>query len=661
MMGIVKNNWKFGRISCYPWKAAVCIALSVGLLASPIHVSAGKSKEQKGSRAEAPEISGEAAVVMEASTGAVIFRKNGKKKHYPASITKIMTAFLAAESCGLEELVTVPPEAVYMEDKGTHIALDAGEQLTVEQCLYAVLLGSANDAAYALAAHAGGTAENFVRRMNEKAEELGCRSTHFTNPHGLPDKEHLTSAYDMALITRAAIENETFREVSGTQYYEIPPWEHQKDLICINNHHKMIRNTPFHNEEVFAGKNGYTDAAGSTLVTCASRDGVELICVILKADGAQIYQDTEKLLEYGFAEYPKEKVEEMKEQCGKIIETAAQAFRARRNLWETAEDRKAQEQGKRNNGDTKGQETLENKNSGEEGQERGILENGNAGEENTENEKKGVEKAGEEGNNRKEAQEPKITETDWSAYFNGLNGAAVLYDASKMQYYIYNQELASIQRSPCSTFKIISSLLALEHGLIDPENSTRPWSGEEFWNEAWNRDISFRDAFRESCVWYFRQVTDDIGQERMQEGVTELRYGNCDISDWEGRLNNNNSNRALTGFWIESSLKISPKEQAEVMERIFGPDSAYSQWAQEELKQVMLTGTQEGAGLQIYGKTGMGMSKGVVVDAWFTGFAKKEGRDLYFCVYLGQTDGEEVSSTAAKEIAIQLVGDEWEP
>lgn len=330
----IKNHRRYGKITRRTWQAAICLAICFGLLASTIHAAAGTPKGQKDGMAKAPEISGESAVVMEASTGIVLYEKNMDEKHYPASITKILTAILAIEHCGLEELVTVPPEAVYMEDKGTHIALDAGEQLTVEQCLYAVLLGSANDAAYALAAHAGGTADKFVRMMNEKAKELGCRNTHFTNPHGLPDKKHLTSAYDMALITKAAAENETFRKVSGTQYYEIQPWERQKDLICINNHHKMIRKGEFHNDEVFAGKNGYTNAAGSTLVTCARRDGVEIICVILKADGAKAYQDTKELLEYGFGKYPKKKVEDTKVRCGKIIETALQFFQNRRNLWE---------------------------------------------------------------------------------------------------------------------------------------------------------------------------------------------------------------------------------------------------------------------------------------------------------------------------------------
>lgn len=253
--------------------------------------------------------------------------------------------------------------------------------------------------------------------------------------------------------------------------------------------------------------------------------------------------------------------------------------------------------------------------------------------------------------------EPEIVSADWSEYFNGLNGAAVVYDVSDRRYTMYNGDLAMTRRSPCSTFKIISSLTALEHGIITPEDSTRTWSGEMFWNEDWNRDIDFDEAFRTSCVWYYRQVIDEIGKDRMQRELEKLQYGNCDISDWEGRLNTNNHNRALTGFWIESSLKISPKEQVEVMERIFGNHSDYSEETQKELKQVMLVSDQNQEDIPIYGKTGMGKADGIVVDAWFTGFAEGTDGKLYFCVYLGRTDGMDVSSLRAKEIAAQIVAD----
>ncbi len=262
-----------------------------------------------------------------------------------------------------------------------------------------------------------------------------------------------------------------------------------------------------------------------------------------------------------------------------------------------------------------------------------------------------------EGDTEDMAVEPEIDNADWSEYFNGLNGTAVIYDASNRRYKIYNDELAVDRRSPCSTFKIISSLTALEYGILEPEDSVRIWSGEVFWNEDWNRDIDFSEAFRTSCVWYYRQLIDDIGKDRMQEELEKLQYGNCDISDWEGRLNTNNNNRALTGFWIESSLLISPKEQVEVMECIFGENSEYSEETQNELKQVMLVTEQERTDISVYGKTGMGKVNGIVVDAWFTGFAETTEGNLYFCVRLGRTDGMEVSSPLAKEIAIQIVSD----
>lgn len=227
-----------------------------------------------------------------------------------------------------------------------------------------------------------------------------------------------------------------------------------------------------------------------------------------------------------------------------------------------------------------------------------------------------------------ETAEAEIIEADWSVYFEGMNGAAVIYDPAENCYRIFNRELADVRRSPCSTFKIVSSLIGLENQIIVPEDSVREWSGEVFWNDDWNKDINFEEAFRASCVWYFREVINEIGADTIETELEKLQYGNCDISDWEGRLNTNNNNRALTGFWIESSLKISPREQ-----------------------------TEEGA--LIYGKTGMGKAEGVVVDAWFTGFADIDGKRVYFCVYLGESQGENVSSARAKEIAIELISAHW--
>lgn len=251
--------------------------------------------------------------------------------------------------------------------------------------------------------------------------------------------------------------------------------------------------------------------------------------------------------------------------------------------------------------------------------------------------------------------ESAITEVDWSNYFEEINGAAVIYDPAENCYQIYNQELALTRRSPCSTFKIISSLIALENGIIEPDNSTRVWSGEVFWNEDWNKDIDFSDAFHASCVWYFREVIDEIGKDMMQDELNKLQYGNCDISDWNGELNTNNHNPALTGFWIESSLLISPKEQVEVIERIFGDNTNYSEETRNQLKQVMLLSEPNESDILIYGKTGMGKNYGIVVDSWFTGFADTPEKRIYFCVYLGETENKDVSSAKAREIAVETV------
>ena len=243
---------------------------------------------------------------------------------------------------------------------------------------------------------------------------------------------------------------------------------------------------------------------------------------------------------------------------------------------------------------------------------------------------------------------------EWASFFDGVNGAAVIFYRAGHTFGGYNENLADTRRPPCSTFKIISSLAGLESGVIDPENSVRPWSGERFWNDDWNRDMDFDSAFHTSCVWYYRQVIDEIGPEAMQDAVEAIGYGNCDLSDWEGRLNTNNSNPALTGFWIESSLKISPREQTEVLERIFGGDSEYTADVRAALEEVMFLSEASDETCAIYGKTGMGKANGVVADCWYAGFADV-GRRIYFCIYLGETDSANVSSALAREIAVSLI------
>lgn len=254
-----------------------------------------------------PQVYAESAVVMEASTGTVLYSKNMDDQHYPASITKIMTVLLALENLELDEEVTFSHNAVYSIDYGSSsIARDEGEILTVEECLYAIMLESANECANAIAEHISGSIEAFSELMNQRAAELGCIHTHFVNANGLPNDDHYTTAYDMALITRQAIQHEEFRKISSTARYTLRATNKKSEELLMNNHHYMISNyrtSRFLDDTVFAGKTGYTSAALNTLVTCATRNGMDLIVVTMKSQGTgekgiPIYPDTANLLNY---------------------------------------------------------------------------------------------------------------------------------------------------------------------------------------------------------------------------------------------------------------------------------------------------------------------------------------------------------------------------
>ncbi len=251
----------------------------------------------------APTISGESAYLIEVNSGTVLYAKSANTTRYPASITKVMTALVVLENCELDEEVTFSHNAIYdIEDGGHNWSYQEGEVLTVEQCLYALLLESVNEAGYALAEHVAGSIEDFAQLMNEKAEELGCTNTNFVNPHGLNDSEHVTTAHDMALIFWAALQNEDFYTIDSTTKYTIPATELNPSGYSLTMHHKMmLSSSDYYYEGVLAGKTGYTSLAQNTLVTYAERDGMALVCVVMKAGGSgTIYQDTEALLDYGF-------------------------------------------------------------------------------------------------------------------------------------------------------------------------------------------------------------------------------------------------------------------------------------------------------------------------------------------------------------------------
>lgn len=282
------------------WKKAACLILTIisAVCLGKVDVKAADYWP------DAPETLSPGVILMEESTGTILYEKNSDEAHYPASITKIMTTLLALENGNLSDMVTFSDDAIN-NTEGSGIARDYGEQMTLEQCLYGVMLESANECAYAVAEHVGGTVENFVDMMNAKAKELGCTNTHFANPHGLQDENHYTTAHDMALIAQAAYQNETFRIIIGTKMYTIPPTNKHAEETVLRNHHDML--CTYHNANrkylypyCVGGKTGYTATANSTLVTYAEKDGMTLICVVMNTQSPNQFIDTVNLFDYAF-------------------------------------------------------------------------------------------------------------------------------------------------------------------------------------------------------------------------------------------------------------------------------------------------------------------------------------------------------------------------
>lgn len=254
---------------------------------------------------QAPEISEETGVLMEASTGQILFDKGMDEIRYPASTTKVMTALLILENVeDLSQVVTftdvITPD---LEPGNSTINAQVGEQLTVEQCLYAIMLASANEVCTQMAVYVAGSVENFVSMMNDRAAELGCQNTHFVNANGLPDPDHYTTAHDLALILSAAIQNEDFCRISGSAAYTIPATNMTSSPRNLENSNALIKDGEYHYEGVIAGKTGHTEAAKNTLVTAASKNDMTLVCVVLRSEGEDRFIDTVSLFDYGFENF----------------------------------------------------------------------------------------------------------------------------------------------------------------------------------------------------------------------------------------------------------------------------------------------------------------------------------------------------------------------
>lgn len=254
-------------------------------------------------------IQAEGGIVIDADSGAVLFGQNIHKPYPPASITKLLTALIVLEHAEMDEKVTFSSDAVYNVEAGSGNKLNVteGDILTVEDCLYSLLLHSCNQAANALAEHVAGSREAFVDMMNKRIAEIGCGESQFANPSGLNDKNQYVTAYDMAKIAQAAFSNKQLLKIDSTMSHTTGPLIHNPDGLKIYMENKLLKTTDsssqFYYPAAKAGKTGYTSLAGNTLVTYAERDGRHLISVVLKGKPTQYYLDSKTLLEFGFDKF----------------------------------------------------------------------------------------------------------------------------------------------------------------------------------------------------------------------------------------------------------------------------------------------------------------------------------------------------------------------
>ena len=266
--------------------------------------------EQVFAEVNGPEVNGQAYCVMDADTGEVIISKNMDARMYPASITKIMTALIAFEQCkNLDDEITFSETALDISSISStlHPVAKVGETMSFMDVMYGLMLSSGNECANALAEYTYGDVGTFVEKMNERAQQIGAVNTHFTNPHGLHDENHYTTAKDMDLIFREALKNKDFVKVASTPTYNIPETNKEDSRYCEAGHRMVLGTIPC--EGIIAGKSGRTREAGRTLMTAVERNGRTLVIALLKTNDNNLYGDTQVLIDYGFniaeGNYPK--------------------------------------------------------------------------------------------------------------------------------------------------------------------------------------------------------------------------------------------------------------------------------------------------------------------------------------------------------------------
>ncbi|MEK4667605.1 D-alanyl-D-alanine carboxypeptidase family protein [Niallia sp. FSL R7-0271] len=273
-------------------KISIAALVLLSFLFASTASAAGKEEKEL-------ELKSESALLLDEKTGAVLFQKNGYKKMYPASLTKIATAIYALEKGSLDDMVMVSKHAA--EEEGTSVYLETGEKVSLEKLLNGMLVNSGNDAADAVAEYLDGNPAQFEQNFNDYLKtEIKVKSTHFTNPSGLFNENHYTTAYDMALITKYALRNEAFRAIFGTKELN---WDGLSWDTTLVTHHLMLKGElPY--EGVNGGKTGYVDQSKQTLATSAANDGLNLIAIVLKGDWKEdVYEDTEAMFDYGFKNF----------------------------------------------------------------------------------------------------------------------------------------------------------------------------------------------------------------------------------------------------------------------------------------------------------------------------------------------------------------------
>lgn len=279
------------------------------------------NKDNPGSLS-ADQLYAQSAILINQDTGEVLFEKGADQRMNPASTTKIMTLLLALEYGDINSVITIPPEAAEIPNDSSVVPVTVGEEMTFIDLLYGFMLKSGNDAGNAIAVIIAGSVDAFVDMMNERAAELGCTNTHFVNPHGYTAEGHYTSARDMATITKEAMKHYTFRKIVSTGEYTLNQSSMRDELIIVNSNLMLVWGNKYYREYITGVKTGTTSAAGQCLVSSATEGDINLISVVFKSTVAfphAKWQDTERLMQYGFAQYETFDFQELYEMMNIVV------------------------------------------------------------------------------------------------------------------------------------------------------------------------------------------------------------------------------------------------------------------------------------------------------------------------------------------------------